>query len=45
MKDMIREIIREEMMRNAKTYYFMSRLPRSGSTLLSALLNQNPRFY
>lgn len=45
MKEMIREIIREEMMRNQKTYYFMSGLPRSGSTLLSALLNQNPRFY
>lgn len=42
---MIREIIREEMMRNQKAYYFMSGLPRSGSTLLSALLNQNPRFY
>lgn len=42
---MIREIIREEMMRNMKTYYFMSGLPRSGSTLLSALLNQNPKFY
>jgi sulfotransferase len=25
-----------------KTFYFMSGLPRSGSTLLSALLNQNP---
>ena len=24
------------------TYYFMAGLPRSGSTLLSALLNQNP---
>lgn len=45
MKEMIREIIKEEMMRNVKTYYFMSGLPRSGSTLLSALLNQNPRFY
>jgi sulfotransferase len=45
MKEMIREIIREEMMKNQKTYYFMSGLPRSGSTLLSALLNQNPRFY
>lgn len=45
MKDMIREIIREEMMRNQKTYYFMSGLPRSGSTLLSSILNQNPRFY
>lgn len=45
MKEMIRDIIREEMMRSMKTYYFMSGLPRSGSTLLSALLNQNPKFY
>jgi len=30
---------------HAKKYYFMSGLPRSGSTLLSSLLNQNPRFY
>jgi len=28
-----------------KTHYFMSGLPRSGSTLLSAILNQNPRIY
>tara|TARA_B100000902_G_scaffold363741_1_gene383189 strand:+ start:3891 stop:4790 length:900 start_codon:yes stop_codon:yes gene_type:complete len=28
-----------------KQYYFMGGLPRSGSTLLSSLLNQNPRFY
>lgn len=28
-----------------KTFYFMSGLPRSGSTLLSTILNQNPRFY
>jgi len=28
-----------------RKYYFMSGLPRSGSTLLSSLLNQNPRFY
>jgi sulfotransferase len=45
MKEMIRELIREEMMKSMKTYYFMSGLPRSGSTLLSSLLNQNPRFY
>lgn len=46
MKEMIKEIIREEMMKaNAKTYYFMSGLPRSGSTLLSAILNQNPRIH
>ncbi len=25
-------------------YYFISGLPRSGSTLLGAILNQNPRF-
>lgn len=28
-----------------KTYYFMAGLPRSGSTLLSSILNQNPRLY
>ena len=28
-----------------KKFYFMAGLPRAGSTLLSALLNQNPRFY
>lgn len=28
-----------------KTYYFISGLPRSGSTLLSAILQQNPRFH
>jgi len=28
-----------------KKYYFMSGLPRSGSTLLSSILNQNPLFY
>ena len=28
-----------------KKYYFMSGLPRSGSTLLSTLLNQNPEVY
>lgn len=28
-----------------RQYYFMSGLPRAGSTLLSAILNQNPRFY
>lgn len=27
-----------------KKYYFISGLPRSGTTLLSAILNQNPRF-
>jgi sulfotransferase len=28
-----------------KTFYFMGGLPRAGSTLLSTLLNQNPRFH
>jgi len=28
-----------------KKYFFMAGLPRSGSTLLSSILNQNPRFY
>jgi sulfotransferase len=28
-----------------KSYYFISGLPRSGSTLLSAILKQNPDFY
>jgi sulfotransferase len=29
---------------NEKTYHFISGLPRSGSTLLSSILKQNPRF-
>lgn len=45
MQEMIKQIIREEMARSYKKYYFISGLPRSGSTLLSAILNQNPRFY
>ena len=28
-----------------KRFYFMAGLPRSGSTLLSSILNQNPKFY
>jgi sulfotransferase len=28
-----------------KTYYFLAGLPRSGNTLLSAILNQNPNIY
>ena len=28
-----------------KTYHFMAGLPRSGSTVLSAILNQNPQVY
>lgn len=28
----------------SKTFHFISGLPRSGSTLLSSILNQNPRF-
>jgi sulfotransferase len=40
MKEMIKE-----MARNMKTYYFMAGLPRSGSTMLSAILNQNPQIH
>lgn len=29
----------------SKSFYFMAGLPRSGSTLLSSILNQNPRMY
>lgn len=32
-------------MNSDKSFYFMAGLPRAGSSLLSALLNQNPRFY
>ena len=32
-------------MTTEKTFYFMTGLPRSGSTLLSSILNQNPKFY
>ena len=35
----------EKMICSDKTFYFISGLPRSGSTLLSSILNQNPRFY
>lgn len=46
MKDMIKEIIREELFKTQqKSYYFMAGLPRSGSTLLSSILNQNPRIH
>lgn len=33
------------MNKNVKSFHFMSGLPRSGSTLLAALLRQNPRFH
>ena len=33
------------MGKSAKRYHFISGLPRSGSTLTSALLRQNPRFH
>ena len=46
MKDIIKEVIREELLKTQqKPYYFMAGLPRSGSTLLSAILNQNPRIH
>lgn len=34
-----------EETKNQKTYYFVSGLPRSGSSLFQNVLNQNPRFY
>lgn len=43
-KEMLKEIIRDEMQKTKK-YYFMSGLPRSGSTLLSSILNQNPNIH
>ena len=33
------------MINNTKQFYFMAGLPRSGSTMLSAILNQNPKIY
>lgn len=45
MKEMIQQMIREELSRPQKKFYFMAGLPRAGSTLLSSILNQNPRFY
>lgn len=46
MKEMIKEIIREELARvDEKTFYFMAGLPRAGSTMLSSILNQNPSMY
>ena len=33
------------MYQNQKKFYFMAGLPRSGSSLLSSILNQNPKFY
>src|SRR5947209_20112580 len=30
--------------KTARKFHFISGLPRSGSTLLAAILNQNPRF-
>ena len=41
----MKEIIQEEMKCLNKNFYFMSGLPRSGSTVISSILNQNPRFY
>lgn len=45
MQEMIKQIIRDEITKTSKKYFFIAGLPRSGSTLLSAILNQNPRFY
>lgn len=45
MNEDIKKMVIEELEKNRKTYYFMAGLPRSGSTLLSSLLNQNPRVH
>lgn len=45
MDENIKQLILKELEKNQKTYYFMAGLPRSGSTLLSSILNQNPRIY
>jgi sulfotransferase len=45
MNEDIKKMVIEELEKNRKTYYFMAGLPRSGSTLLSSLLNQNPRIH
>jgi len=45
MQEMIKQIVKEEMYRSYKQYYFIAGLPRSGSSLISAILNQNPKFY
>lgn len=37
--------IKDQLTQRKKTYFFMAGLPRSGSTLLSAILNQNPDVY
>ena len=33
-----------ENAKSARKFHFISGMPRSGSTLLAAILNQNPRF-
>ena len=33
-----------QVARSPRKFHFISGLPRSGSTLLAAILNQNPRF-
>ena len=38
-------IERPAILPNSPTFHFISGLPRSGSTLLAALLRQNPRFH
>lgn len=41
----VKNLVMQELEKNRKTYYFMAGLPRSGSTLLSSILNQNPRIH
>lgn len=42
---MVRDLTKETRLAMACHYHFITGLPRSGSTLLAALLRQNPRFH
>lgn len=44
-KEEIKKFIRQELSSKSKSFFFMSGLPRAGSTLLSSILNQNPIIY
>jgi sulfotransferase len=39
------QFVKPQKSEDKRVYYFMAGLPRSGSTLLSSILNQNPRIY
>ena len=39
------QFVKPQQSQDKRVYYFMAGLPRAGSTLLSSILNQNPRVY